>query len=98
METLTDAAMWAVIVGFISPLVIAVFQQPTWTKGKRAIATFVWSLIVGSGTAFFAGAFSGMGVVSCILLVLVTSISTYKGLWGETGATKWVEEKTSPTP
>lgn len=94
-QVLSDPAAWAVIVGFFSPPVIALFQQP-WLKGwERSGITFLFSLLAGAGTAYFAGEFTGLSVVSAILLVLVSAITFYKGLWKPTNIAGKVEFATS---
>lgn len=95
-DVLSDAAMWAVIVGFISPLLIAAVQQPKWTTRSRAIVTFVWAVVVGSVTAFLSGDLNGRTLISTVLLILVVSVATYRGLWQPTGAAPAIERATSP--
>lgn len=96
MDVLTDAAMWAIIVGFLTPPVLSILQRPTWAEHWRAILTFVWCSVTGTVTAYFAGGFTGKSVVTSILLVMVTAISTYKGLWKPTGISPKIEGATSP--
>lgn len=96
MEVLTDAAMWAIIVGFLTPPVLSIIQQPTWATHVRAVLTFIWCAVAGAGTAYFTGAFNGRSVITCILLVLVSAIATYKGLWKATGISPAIESATSP--
>lgn len=100
---LTDLAMWNLIVGFLSAtFVLPVIQQPSWSAGRRAAVTFVYSIIVGLGIAYFTGAFAHLndvkaGVTS-VLLTLVAAISTYKGFAQPTGVAPTIEAATSPTP
>lgn len=95
-DVLTDTAAWALIVGFLSPLVIAAVQQPTWSNRIRALVTFLYSVIVGVITAWLNGTLDGRAVVSAVLLIFVMAISTYRGLWKETGVTGVIEAATSP--
>lgn len=98
VEVVTDAQMWALIVGFLSPLLIAVVQQPKWSNRLRVLVTVAWSVVAGGGTAYFAGEFSGRGVVSAALVVCVTAIATYSNLWKPTRIAPMIEAATSPTP
>lgn len=91
-----DLALWSVIVGFLSPLVIATVQQPQWTSRARALVTFAYSLVAGGLTAYFGGDLNGKSVVTCVLVVLVAAITTYKGLWQPMGTTDAIENATSP--
>lgn len=93
---LSDLAMWSLLVGFIAPLLIAVLQQPQWTRATRALVTFVFCIVVGLGTAYFNGDFNGRSIVSSVLIVLVTAISTHSALFKNIGLTDSIEKKTSP--
>ncbi len=100
---LTDLAMWNLIVGFLSAtFVLPVIQQPTWTAGRRAAVTFVYSIVIGVGIAYFTGAFAHLAdvkaAVTSVLLTLVAAISTYKGFAQPTGVAAAIESATSPVP
>lgn len=93
---MSNLAMWSVIVGFFLPAVIAVIQQPTWSQPVRAIVTFVVSLVAGAGTAYFNGDLTAADWVSASLIILVSAISIYKGLYQPTGVGPAIETATSP--
>lgn len=102
---MTDVAMWALVVGFVSAtFVIPVLQRPTWKPGLRAAVTFAYSVLVGAGTVFFTGGMQPGALqnprvmATTILLVLVTAISVYKGFAQPTGIAPAIEHATSPGP
>lgn len=95
-ETLSDLQMWSLLVGFFLPLAIAVIQQPKWSAPVRAAVTFVVCALAGAGTAYLNGSFEGRPLISTILLVLVTALSSFKGLWKPTEIAGSVERLTSP--
>lgn len=103
MDAMSDLAMWNLIVGFLSAtFVLPVIQQPSWSPKTRAGVTFVYSIVVGLGTAFFTGAFSHLsdvraGVTS-VLLTLIAAISSYKGFAQPTGLAASIEAATSSDP
>ena len=103
MDTMNDLAMWNLIVGFLSAtFVLPVIQQPSWSTKTRAVVTFLYSIVVGLGTAYFTGAFSHVddvraGVTS-VLLTLIAAVSTYKGFAQPTGVAPAIEAATSPAP
>lgn len=78
---MTDAAMWAVIVGFISPLVLNFIVSATWPAWAKALTAFGFSAVVGTITAVIAGAYEGLGIPSTILLTLVVAITSYQSFW-----------------
>lgn len=78
---MTDAAMWAVIVGFFVPVVINFIVSATWSAAAKSAVAFVVSAIAGAGTAFFTGAYEGLGIPSAILLTFVVAIASYSQFW-----------------
>lgn len=95
-----DIQMWMLVVGFFSPVVISILQQPRWPDSMRATVAFLFSAVVAVVTYMLNGgsfAFdNARGLVTSILTVLVTTIATYKGFWKPTGISPAVESNTSP--
>lgn len=77
----TDAALWAVIVGFFMPVVINLIVNAQWSSAWKSIAAFAASAVAGAGVAIFTGAYEGLGVPSAILLTFVVAISSYQNWW-----------------
>jgi small basic protein len=90
--------MWALIVGFVMPLVIAVVQRSTWTQTVRALVMAVSSLIAGGLTAYFAGQLNGVDVTTSVLIVAIAAIASYVGFWRPTTVAPKIEAATSPKP
>lgn len=78
---MTDAAMWAVIVGFFVPVVINFIVSATWSTSTKTVIAFVVSGVAGAGTAFFTGAYEGLGIPSAILMTFVVAIASYSQFW-----------------
>ncbi len=78
---MTDAAMWAVIVGFVSPLVLNFIINATWASWVKALVAFGFSAVIGTVTAIIAGAYEGLGIPSTILLTAVVAITSYQSFW-----------------
>ncbi|HTW17098.1 MAG TPA: hypothetical protein VMF51_18350 [Nocardioides sp.] len=95
VDVVTDAQMWALIVGFASPLLIAVVQQPTWSGRRRTLVTIVWSIVAGGGTAFFTDEFTGRSLLSCFLVICVAAIATYQSIWRPLKIAPAIEAATS---
>lgn len=91
-----NAEMWALIVGFVIPPLLAIVQQPTWSSTMRSIVMLATALVAGAGTAYFAGVFTSSDIVTSVLIVLVTGMSTYQGFWKKTGIAPKIEAATSP--
>lgn len=97
---MSDLVMWTLIVGFLLPPLLAIVQQPSWSAPLRSIVMFVACIIAGIGTVYFTddGSFTKERLISSFLLVMVTAISTYKGLWQTTTIAPKIEAATSPKP
>jgi hypothetical protein len=93
---MSDLMMWSLLVGAASPLAISVVQRPSWTSQIRVAIMAVFCLIVGAGTAYFTGQLTGRSVVSAVLVVLVTALATYHGIWQPTGIAPKLEVATTP--
>lgn len=94
---MTNLALWSLLVGALTPLVVAVVQQPKWTSRARAIVAVISSIVLGTGTAFFNGTLTGTTIAASVGTVLVTALTTYRNLWVPTGLVPAIEAATSPT-
>lgn len=92
---MTNIQMWALIVGFFLPPVIALVQQPGWSNRVRSVVAFVACAVAGAGTAYFQGDLTGRRFVEAGLVVLVTSMATFRNFWKTTGITPTIEEATA---
>ncbi|UYL85332.1 membrane protein [Microbacterium phage Hager] len=78
---MSNLALWTAIVSFFAPLVLDLIIQSGWNKRVQSLVAFLASAVIGVVTAFFSGAFNGVGIVTGILLAFVVTISAYKGFW-----------------
>lgn len=88
--------MWSALVGGFAPLLVAVIQQPSWSRQRRAIVTLIASLILGVGTAYFNTQLNGRGILSSVLVVAFAAWTSYLGLWKPTRVAPAIEAATSP--
>ena len=94
----SNLIMWGLIVGFVMPPLLAIVQQPGWTPMVRSLVMFVASILAAVGTVYFTeGAFDTANLTTTVLVVMVTAISTYKGLWQPTTIAPKIEGATSPS-
>lgn len=92
---MTDLEMWSLVVGFALPPVLSVVMQSDWSQRLQAVVAFVACALAGAGTAYFQGDLTGERFVEAGLVVLVTTIATYKGFWKPTGVSPAIETKTN---
>lgn len=78
---ISEASMWAIVVGFFMPLIINFVINAKWVPWKKVLVAFLVSAVVGTITALIAGAYEGLGIPSIILLTLVVSITAYQNFW-----------------
>lgn len=89
--------MWSLVVGFLLPILIAVIQQEAWASWLRSVVMFVVCLIAAAGTVYFQGRFDVQDYITSALLIVVTAIGTYKGIWQPTGIAPVLEHVTTAT-
>lgn len=93
---MTNLEMWALVVGFVLPPVLAVVQQTNWSNRLRAVVAFAACLAAGTGTVLVQkDHWDWSEWVSTSLLVLVTAIATYRNFWKPTGIATGIEVKTN---
>ncbi len=88
--------MWALLLGFFSPIVVATVNRPYWSPASKVIVMIATSIAIGLGSAFFAGSFAGKDIVTGMLTAAVASIAAFHGVFRPTGIAPAVEIKTSP--
>lgn len=86
-EGMTDAAMLALVIGFLSPLVLNFIVSAVWPSWAKALAAFAWSVVTGVLTIWVLGAWNGLTLISTILLILVVSITSYQNFWKQIAPT-----------
>lgn len=94
-EGLSIIAMWAIVIGFVQPPVLALIIQTKWSTRAQSIAAFAFSILTGGISAILNGQLNGTSIVASVLIVAVTSISTYQGFWKPSGTAPAIEKATS---
>lgn len=99
---MSDAVMWSQVAGFLSAtFVLPIIQQPKWTDQMRSLVTFLYSIAIGAGTAWFTGAFdqgaenATKSLTTAVLFVFISAIATYKGFAKPLGIAPAIEIATS---
>ncbi len=93
---MSDLQMWSLLVGVAAPLLVAVVQQPGWTRPVRAVVGLIIFLLLGLGTAYFEGALTGRSWISSALIIFVAANTAYRNLWKPTRVAPAIEQATSP--
>lgn len=92
---MTDFEMYALLVGFFLPPVMAIIIQTGWAERVKAVVAFAACLVAGAGTAYFQGDLTGKRFVSAALIVMTVGLATYRNFWKPTGIAPAIESKTN---
>lgn len=92
---MSNLEMWALIVGFALPPALAFVMQSDWSARLQSVIAFLACAVAGAGTAYLQGDLTGERFVEAGLVILVTTIATYKGFWKPTGVAPAIETKTN---
>lgn len=89
-----DTTGAALLIGVVSPWVIAVVNRPQWSSTVRGVVAIVVSVALGLAVAWQSGAFvDGWQVIATCATVLATSQACYRRLFPESQS--WLEALTS---
>lgn len=96
---MTQTEMWAVIIGFVTPLLVAVVNQPQWTRNQKRVLAVGVSVIVGVLNLVAQGAFTEQsltwsGALASLVLVIGAAQASYALLWKPSGVAETVEAAT----
>jgi hypothetical protein len=94
-----DLAMWSLLVGSVLPPLVAILEQPKWPDWLRSVVAVLSSLVAGFVTTWIVEGGDDLferGLVTAVLLVLVSSLTTYRNFWKPTTLAPQIEAKTSP--
>ena len=92
---MTDLDMWAGIVGFAVPPLVAVFVQSAWPAWARAVFAFVVCVAGGGVTAALTGYLHGMSPARSVLVVLFSALTFYRVFWHPSKIAPMIEKKTN---
>lgn len=94
-----DPASVGIIVGIVTPLLVALIQRPTMSKQLRTVIAIAAAVIIGLISAAASGQLSQPSSALTLIVVLyATCEAAYQKIWKATGLAKSIEVKTSPTP
>lgn len=92
-----STALWGLIVGVLTPPVVAIVQQPSWSTRTRSYVGVAVAVVFAVLTCLVDGSIGqGQTVLATIAAVLVASQTTYRELWRKIGVTGAIEHATSP--
>ena len=99
---MNNAQAWAVLLGLITPFIVAFVARPTWSPSQKRYLSVVVAAIVGAINLLAQGLLADFSwdfgsVIEDLVLVLGASQAAYSLLWKPTGISDKVEQVTSPS-
>jgi len=91
----TEFEMYSLLVGFFLPPALAIVQQTKWPDQLRAVVAFLACAVAGAGVAYFQGDLTGKRFVTAALIVLTTTLATYRSFWKPTSVAPAIESRTN---
>jgi hypothetical protein len=94
-DLLSDTETWGLAVGALSPLLIAIVQQPRWSPRVRVMVAWVCAVMLGLATCLARGDLADAPtVVRTCLLVLLSAQAVLTG-WKRLGIVPAIETRTA---
>jgi hypothetical protein len=94
-SVLDTPALWALVVGFITPPIISVIQENKWSARTKALVAFAFYLMIAAVAAWFAGLWTVPDVGRLWLLIFLSASTSYRNFWKPTGISPAIENATS---
>lgn len=98
---MSNLQMWSIILGAITPPVVAFVQQPKW-KGTlvRPLIMVGFAALDGIIVAWLQGSLTWNRFTDSALMAGVAIVAAYEGIWKPSGIAPQIEHATSghPTP
>jgi hypothetical protein len=92
---MSDAVMYAAILGAVMPMVIAFINQARWPSWVKAIMAAGLSLLAGFLATYFKGDMFGRNWAHTALVVVSAAIVSYHTWWKPSGIAPTIEAHTS---
>lgn len=80
-----NVTRWALIIGFLMPLLVAVIEQPKWPDWVRAVVAAILCICAAVVQVYVMGQFNPADLATSILIILVEAIAVYQAFWKKVG-------------
>lgn len=92
---MSNLAQWSALVGFLVPILVAVIQQPRFSRPVRTVIGIVMAVAAAVVTAAVEGKLTWNTWATSVIFVVASAFTTYRNVWVPIGAADWIEAKTS---
>lgn len=99
----TVITVTSMLVGVLTPAIIAVVNHPIWTSEQKRLISLGCSVLIGILTVIGQGAFTDFEVsiptvITIVLAIVGASQAAYAVFWKPTGLSDAIEERVNPGP
>jgi VIT1/CCC1 family predicted Fe2+/Mn2+ transporter len=91
----TNLQLASAFVGIVMPLVVSVVNQAHWKPQAKALVALLVSVLASFVTSWIAGDLNGKSFATSFLIVLGTTLTTYRVFWKPSGISDSVETATT---
>lgn len=92
---MTNLAQWAALVGFVTPLLVAVVQQSHWGRPVRTVIGILSVLAASVVTAAVEGHLTLHSWATSLIWVATAAYTSYTHIWVPLGAAPAIEQATT---
>ena len=79
-----------ILIGVITPLLVALVASAKWSDTAKGVAALVVSAAIGTATAYAGGALDAANIIGSTLAALGACQVAYLGLFKPIGVTSWI--------
>jgi hypothetical protein len=94
-DGLSNLAMWSLIVGALTPPLVAIVQRPTFNRTFRVIVMIAAAIIDGVVVSWLQGDLNFARFTNSALIAGVAIITAYHGIWKPSGIAPSIERASS---
>lgn len=92
---MSNLAQWSALVGFLIPILVAVIQQPVFTRPVRTVIGVIMAVLAAVVTAAVQNQLTWNTWATSVIWVATFAFTTYRNVWVPLGAIDWIEALTS---
>jgi len=93
---MSEADLWAAIVAFVMPLLVAMIVKQPWQDDLKALVAFVACIVFAAGTAYFSAELNASNVIRDFLIIFVGGMTFWARFWRPLGVTGFIEKNILP--
>jgi len=91
----TAIAQWAIVLGFLMPLVVSLVVQSHWASGFKATVSLLSCLAAATVQLGIQGRLDLSHLPATALGIMALSVSFHAHFWKPTGIAPWLEQATN---